>query len=624
MADDPAGAEPRERDTGPRGGPKGDPRSEASRGPAPARDPETGEPIDVQTLLERIADRSAKISFLQEMTGALGRAESLGDLLDRTAEIAQHHLPYEVCSTHLVDPESGRITVVLGSGPLFESIGTRQLRVGEGVVGWVVQNGKVANVGDVRTDPRYIASAGRIRAELAVPIRARGRTVGVFNLESTQVNAFTAYDEQIFSIVAAHIGGTLERVELYREAVDRARRLAALNQIARAIAAPLKLERIFEIVADEVVRLVPHDRTTLALHVPETGEMEVVGVRGESAAGLARGTRFRPAESITRTERPLLLEAKDADASVRDHLTQLGIASYVAVPIRLEGEFVAQLILAWKGPARLPDGSLDFLSALGSHLAVVLKNARLYEKLDRSDAALMKTQDRLIQSAKLAAVGELAAGVAHELNNPLTGILGYTQWVLLEANKTEAIGAEGVRSRLQKIEREVLRCKDIVQNLLNFSRAHDQAVMEKLSVNSVVEATLAVTDHALEMNHVAVAMKLAADLPAVEGNANQLQQVFTNIVVNAAKAMPTGGTLTVETRGSEDGVRVSFRDSGHGMPPAVVERIFEPFFTTRKVGEGTGLGLSVSYGLVKAHGGDITVESEEGKGSVFTISLPAA
>lgn len=589
-------------------------------------DPDSaGHPV-VEELLARIADRSAKIAFLQEMTGALASAESLGELLDRTAEIAQQHLPYEVCSTHLVDPDTGRITVVLGSGPLFDSVQTGSLKVGEGVVGWVVQHGTLANVADVQSDPRWVASSNRIRSELAVPIRARGRTVGVFNLESAAPNAFTAYDEQIFSILAAQIGASMERVDLYREALERARRLAALNQIARAIAAPLKLERIFEIVADELARLVPHDRTTLALHDPATGENEVVGTRGTDAHLTPPRTRYRPTPIVVHAERPMLLSVREAEEPIRQKLTAMGLDSYVAVPIRLEGEFVAQLNLAWRGPARLPEGALDFLSALGSHLAVVLKNARLYDKLTLSDAALSRTQDRLIQSAKLAAVGELAAGVAHELNNPLTGILGYAQWVRMEMEKNPGDGAlEPLRTRMEKIEREVLRCKEIVQNLLNFSRSHDAAgkpVMEALDVNRVVLATLDVTEHAL--NGVTVERKLAATLPAVDGNANQLQQVFTNIVINAGKAMPHGGTLTVETRAVNGHVHVHFRDTGTGMSKAVIARVFEPFFTTRSVGEGTGLGLSVSYGLVKAHGGEILVESEEGQGTTFTIVLPAS
>lgn len=608
------------------------PRGEASSaepsnsGRSIARDPDTGEPVDIELLLLRVADRSAKIAFLQEMTGALARAESLSELLDRTADIAQRHLPYEVCSTHLVDPSTGQITVVLGSGPLFETLGTKHLRVGEGIVGWVVQNGKLANVADVRQDPRYIASANRIRSELAVPIRARGRTVGVFNLESTEVGAFTAYDEQIFSILAAHIGASLERVELYREAIERARRLSALNQIARAIAAPLQLARIFEIVADELHRLIPHDRTSLALHLPESGEMEIVGVRGLADKPSGLGMRFQPSRTLARTERPLLLRTAESDSSARERLVELGIVTYVAVPIRLEGEFVAQLNLAWKGDATLADGVLDFLSALGNHLAVVLKNARLYEKLDRSDAKLLKTQDELIQSAKLAAVGELAAGVAHELNNPLTGIAGYKDRVIVEL-KGGALSDEQVhrvRSWMMKIDHEVLRCTEIVQNLLNFSRAQGRAETKALDLNTVVHATLDFTRHVLEkMSNIKLELQLEPGLPSIEGNANQLQQVFTNIVINASKAMPSGGMLSVTTRAENGRVFAAFRDTGSGMSKDVASRVFEPFFTTRKVGEGTGLGLSVSYGLVKAHGGDILVESIEGKGSIFSVSLPA-
>jgi signal transduction histidine kinase len=146
--------------------------------------------------------------------------------------------------------------------------------------------------------------------------------------------------------------------------------------------------------------------------------------------------------------------------------------------------------------------------------------------------------------------------------------------------------------------------------------------MERLDVNRVVEATLGVTEHALM--DVKVSRGLTPNLPLVDGNANQLQQVFTNIVINAGKAMSKGGTLFVETRAENGHVHIAFRDTGVGMPKAVIARVFEPFFTTRKVGEGTGLGLSVSYGLVKAHGGEIHVESEEGRGTTFTVILPAS
>lgn len=177
---------------------------------------------------------------------------------------------------------------------------------------------------------------------------------------------------------------------------------------------------------------------------------------------------------------------------------------------------------------------------------------------------------------------------------------------------------------MMKIDHEVLRCTEIVQNLLNFSRAQGRAETKALDLNTVVHATLDFTRHVLEkMSNIKLELQLEPGLPSIEGNANQLQQVFTNIVINASKAMPSGGMLSVTTRAENGRVFAAFRDTGSGMSKDVASRVFEPFFTTRKVGEGTGLGLSVSYGLVKAHGGDILVESIEGKGSIFSVSLPA-
>jgi signal transduction histidine kinase len=244
---------------------------------------------------------------------------------------------------------------------------------------------------------------------------------------------------------------------------------------------------------------------------------------------------------------------------------------------------------------------------------------------------LKETQVQLIQVEKMAAVGQLAAGVAHELNNPLGGILGYSQFALekIDQKQLSEFTPEDTATFLQylrDIEQQTKRCRSIIQSLLKFSRASRKEEFEPTDVTSVLEETLKFTKHQVEKNKVRLVGELAESLPQINGHSGQLQQVFTNLILNAAQAMPDGGSLTVASRIGEDAktVQISFTDTGVGISEKNLDKIFEPFFTSKKVGEGTGLGLSVSYGLIKNHGGEIKVSSRMGQGTTFTVILPVA
>jgi signal transduction histidine kinase len=180
-----------------------------------------------------------------------------------------------------------------------------------------------------------------------------------------------------------------------------------------------------------------------------------------------------------------------------------------------------------------------------------------------------------------------------------------------------------VHANLQLIEKETKRCKTIIENLLKFARQEKTAV-EVLDVNRPVEDAVAIVHHQLELQHVKVDLSLSDGLPSILGNANQLQQVLMNLLINSQQAMgPDGGSITLTTgRKSADSVEILVRDTGSGIPKEIQKRIFDPFFTTKPNGKGTGLGLSVTYGIIKDHGGEISVESELGKGATFSIVLP--
>jgi two-component system NtrC family sensor kinase len=241
------------------------------------------------------------------------------------------------------------------------------------------------------------------------------------------------------------------------------------------------------------------------------------------------------------------------------------------------------------------------------------------EALKARDEQLKEQATRkVMESERLAMVGQLAAGVAHEINNPLTGIVTYSQLLL------EKVPGEGsTRSSLQKIVTQANRCRKIVRGLLDFSR-QSKPDERPCNVNTVLQECLSLVANQALFQNIEVARNLAEDLPLVPMDPSQIQQVFLNLIINAAEATTGPGRLALTTRMASSGksVEVEFADTGCGIKPADLERIFEPFFTTKGERRGTGLGLAISYGIVKEHRGTISVTSEIGKGTAFVVSLP--
>ncbi|TSK08772.1 MAG: HAMP domain-containing protein [Geobacter sp.] len=261
----------------------------------------------------------------------------------------------------------------------------------------------------------------------------------------------------------------------------------------------------------------------------------------------------------------------------------------------------------------VPASSGDEIGALGDSFN------RMATELKQREQALKELYGQLVQSEKMAAFGALGAGIAHEVKNPLAGILGITQLSLRGVESGHPLG-----KNLHIIEKETKRCKTIIENLLKFAR-QEQVEFSAVDIALVLSDALAIVDHQLGINSVKVEKEVEEGLPLCRGNANQLQQVLMNLMINAQQAMGgAAGTVRLSAKRLDaGGVEVRVADDGPGIPPKIREKIFDPFFTTKPAGQGTGLGLSVSYGIVKDHGGEIRLESEEGVGTTFIITLPA-
>lgn len=287
------------------------------------------------------------------------------------------------------------------------------------------------------------------------------------------------------------------------------------------------------------------------------------------------------------------------------------LAGVIAVPIaRFLLKPIQELVQANR---RLAEGDMEVrVQTSGEGEMAVL--GRSFNQMVET---LQRTQEELLHKEKLASMGQLAAGVAHEINNPLGSILLFAEMLYEEAGEKDPR-----REDLKMITQETLRCKKIVSDLLNFAR-QQEILAQATDVNEILDQSVNSVGHQPNFNNVKIVKQFAPDLPTLQADPAQLIQVFVNLLNNAADAMPEGGTITLTTR-LEDGrgVQIEIADTGRGIPEENLSKLFTPFFTTKPVGKGTGLGLSIAYGVIKMHRGQIGVKSRVGQGTTFQITLP--
>ena len=321
----------------------------------------------------------------------------------------------------------------------------------------------------------------------------------------------------------------------------------------------------------------------------------------------------------------------------RDNLASRNLMIFYSIGAILVIELFAGLLLRRivhtrvvklaEGPRELKKGNLDFsIQVEGNDEIADLARSfnSMIASLKRAEAETELSR-KMVQIAKMASMGKLAASVAHEINNPLGGILTYCRLISRKIN-SGPMTKEEIKETLGYVEAaisEIKRCGNIVRNLLHFSRSSG-SVMEKVDIHNLIDKSLAITNHHFQINEISTVTKLEAKDPTFTGNANQITQVLFALFMNAVEAMPRGGALTVATQDvfGPDALRISVADNGRGIPQEIRSSIFEPFFTTKEDGHSAGLGLSVVYGIMLSHQGKIEVESEPGLGTTFILTFP--
>ena len=418
-----------------------------------------------------------------------------------------------------------------------------------------------------------------------------------------------------------------EELETERERARlRAERIGAL-EVGRLISSTLELEQVLHLIMQRITKTLDAEAgSILLLDGDELVFRVALGEMAEAISPIRLKLGQGIAGWVAQEGRPLLVPRVEEDPrfySQIDQISSFRTRSILCVPLKSRDHVVGVIEVINKNSADFVEDDLYWLTMVASSAAMAIENAQLYEQtqaqvslLEDANMVLKETQEKLVQTAKLASIGQLSAGVAHEINNPLSIILGFAETIPKLATLDPVL-----ERPIETIQREALRCRRIVQNLLDFA-SQSQLSLVSLNLNEVIEHTLPLLEFQVSMQGVRIYQEYEPDLPRLMADRDQLQKVFVNLVLNAAQAMAEGGALTVRTRSSEGHIVIEFSDTGVGIPEENRDRIFDPFFSTKGVGRGTGLGLSVSYGIVEQHGGTISVQSEVGVGSTFTVTLP--
>lgn len=578
------------------------------------------------------------LSMLNEISALMTQDRQVDELFKNAFVKIQQRLS-SLCSAalFLVDDERQELNLAASielSPKLSASLKENPLNWGEGIARNVAKSGKSFFTGNFFEEPAISPDRYRLLKEEgfllygAVPLRSKNKTIGVFSFLSRRPGHFTPREQTWLEAVGNQIGLAIETVKLHEAQMKKEEEALALFRLSQATTSSLTTEGVVKIIPDHVAEITDADAVWLLLFNPDSQHLEVIAARDAEPDAL--NLVFQPGEGtlgeVFQKGKIIFLP----DIRKDHHLNHLNkgespsVTSMIGIPLIVKGKAIGVMALyssAWVNEGQVKQDRLDFLSTIASQVAIAIDNTKLYQDLEQKVTELKRLQGQLIQTEKLSAIGELVSGVAHEINNPLTSVVGFTQLLL------ETVENPRDREFLEKIFSEAMTCSEIIRNLLTFARKHP-AEKSHNDVNEILRKALELKRYQLESDGIDVIERYAEDLPPAFIDPHQIQQVFFNIINNAHQALVEKKkanellrlTITSELKKGE--VILSFRDTGPGILPDVLPKVFEPFFTTKEVGVGTGLGLSISYGIVKEHGGEILVENRLGEGVTFIVALP--
>jgi GAF domain-containing protein len=561
-----------------------------------------------------------------------------------------------------------------------EYMRTHQIPTGRATIsGRVILEGKTVQVPDVQSDPEYefieAAKLGGQHTMLGVPLLRAGTPIGVIVLSRRTVRPFTDKQIELVETFADQAVIAIENVRLFDEVQARTRELAqsvgelrALGEVTQAVNSTLDLETVLTTIVGQAVQLSHTDAGAIYVFDEERKEFRLHSTYGMSEALIAAisgrriGLNDANMGAAATGRKPIQVpDIRDQPSPLNEIVMREGYRGILIVPLLRPDHIVGALVVQRKTPGEFPQSTIDLLQTFADQSVVAIQNARLYENVEARTRELAKsledlrtTQDRLVQTEKLASLGQLTAGIAHEIKNPLNFVNNFSGVSVemideLQATLSNMKGddktvaeitdlANTLRSNLDKIVQHGRRADAIVKNMLLHSR-QGSAEHRPVDINALVEESLNLAYHGARAEKQGFNITLERSLDPAAGEADLFPQDITRVLLNLIsngfyaatrrKAQADGGDyepkLAASTKDVGDRVEIRIRDNGIGIPLEVKEQMFNPFFTTKPAGEGTGLGLSISHDIiVKQHGGSIEVDTQPGEFTEIRITLPRA
>ena len=603
---------------------------------SPLRDP-SGAVTHFVAVEEEITDRKRAAEAQARRTQQLETIRAVTAEITRELDLDRQLTLIQRCAADLVGAErgslylwdEGRQALVPHAWEGEAWIGEVTHRLGEGVMGTVAARREGMVISDYASSPYahpLFVERTRISSAMAEPLLYRDRLLGVIGVSNESGGRrFTEEDRQLLTLFAAHAAITIENARLHSAALRHGEELAALLRASRTVMADLNLQQILNRIVEEAAQISGCPRVTVLLVDRQAGVLHVGAVYGVQLAGDAT-LRLDGSLSGLVANTGQLVVSEDAPNDPRNLMAErdrsAGIVNYLGLPITVRDETLGVLVFNTVEPRRYSAGELAYLTSFADQAAIAIEHARLFAELSLSYQDLRQAQDELVRSEKLRALGQMAAGIAHDLNNALAAILGQVQ--LLGMGAVEPVVQEG----LARLETVAMDGAQIVRRLQGFARQQPLEPLEPCDLAQIAQEAVELTRPRWrdEPQRRGIIVEVDLELPAlplVLGQPAEIREALTNLVLNSVDAMPRGGQLRIRGRTDGDWVLLEVTDTGHGMSEEVRKRIFDPFFTT-KGKLGSGLGLSVVYGIMERHGGRIDVDSVPGGGATFTLRFRVA
>ena len=537
--------------------------------------------------------------------------------LDRILAAAVRSTRADSGSFILLNPNTGLLDIE-ASHNLSEKAKKTKLRPGEGITGWVATTGQPLRTGDVRKEKHYISIDSKIRSEMAVPVEIRGQVVGLLNVDSTEVDFFSGTDEARLIDMASEAAQWLELAWEVDQLRLKGRQLTSLVDIAQMIISETNLDEILEQITVQTFRLMKARLCSVFLLSEDRNELVLRACQGGSEL-------YRDKPNL-RTEDSLLggVVYRRKPVAVVDVMKEKGyiqtdiarkerLVSMVAVPLIFADKAVGVLVVYTQQRHRFSNDEIKILTTLGDLSAVAIEKGRLL-------ARVVDMEEKLRASERLSALGLLAAEIAHEIRNPLTVVqmLFHALMESLRLDETSQRDAELIGEKMRQMNR-------ILDQVLSFARS-SEPIKETVSAQQLIDDVFLLTRHKLQQQGIEIRSTVAEDLPLLRADRAQIEQVLLNLILNAADAMPEGGTLrlsaAIEESEGEPCIALGVRDNGQGMSPDQVANLFAPFLTYKNT--GTGIGLAIVKKIMENHQSKMEVESKLGQGTKFKLLFPMA